>query len=96
MLHSDPALPDFLLLGCIQTVDIPLNHYTYRFRKLTYEEEFALEPSKGDSRKLVLQAALVNVSDLAITTRQQAEEIMNALPDPVVTRVWVMYRTGLP
>ena len=25
-----------------------------------------------------------------------AGDILNVLPDPVITRVWVMYRTGLP
>ena len=55
------------------TVDIPLNHYTYRFRKLTYVEEFALGTGSGsDSRKTVLKAALVSVSGLEITTREQA------------------------
>jgi hypothetical protein len=66
----------------MQTVDIPLNHYIYRFRKLTYEESSPCSRGKGDFRKLVLQASLVAVSDLAITTRQQAEKIMNALPLP--------------
>ena len=79
----------------MQTVDIPLNHFVYRFRKPTYEEEFGLEVGAGgDSRRAVLQAALVNVSDLAIDSRAQAAEILNTLPDPVVTRVWVMYRLG--
>jgi hypothetical protein len=66
----------------VPTVDIPLNHFVYRFRKLTYEEEFGLEVGAGgDSRRAVLQAALVNVSGLAIDSRAQAAEILKALPD---------------
>lgn len=67
----------------MQTVDIPLNHYTYRFRKLVYEEEFALEVAVGgDSRKAVLQSALVSVSSLAIDSRAQAAEILSASQTP--------------
>jgi hypothetical protein len=81
----------------MDTVDIPLNHYTYRFRKLAYEEEFALEVAPGgSSSKAILRAAMVEVSGLPIESREQAGEILNTLPDPIISRVWVMYRTGLP
>ena len=51
----------------MQTVDIPLGSYVYRFRKLTFEEEFALDVKPGESTVLaVLAAALVAVSNLAL------------------------------
>ena len=46
----------------MQTVDIPLGSYVYRFRKLTFEEEFALDVKPGESTVLaVLAAALVEI-----------------------------------
>lgn len=58
---------------CMSLVEIPLNHYRYRFRRLNYEEEFALEVRPGeDARKLVLAAAMVDVSGLPVD-REQAK-----------------------
>ena len=81
----------------METVEIPLNHYRYVFRKLMYEEEFALAATSGeDSRRSTLTAALTEVSGLPISSREHAAAILGALPLPVISRMWVLYRTGLP
>jgi hypothetical protein len=46
--------------------------------------------------KLVLTAALADVSGLGIKSRDQACDIPNALPQRVINRIWVLYKTGLP
>jgi hypothetical protein len=78
-------------------VDIPLNNYTYRFRKLTYVEEFGLGVT-GDValRRATLRKALVGVSGLEIQSPEDAAPIIEALPDPVIYRVWMLYQNGLP
>ena len=94
--RSDLPSADFPAPGCMDTVDIPLNNYTYRFRKLSYREEFAINAAPGeDSRKTILTAALTEVSGLPVVAGD-AVQIMAALPDPVIARTWVLYRTGLP
>lgn len=81
----------------MSTVDIPLNHFIYRFRKLTFEEEFGVVVQPGeDSRRSLLNLALTEVSSLVIDSREKAAAIISVLPQTVVSRVWLLYRAGLP
>jgi hypothetical protein len=78
------------------TVDVRLNRYQYRFRKLTYREEFALDRKAGvDGQKTVLASALVEVSGLPIPSPADALRILSTVPVPVLNRVWVLYRSGV-
>lgn len=78
------------------TVTIPLNRYLYRFRKLTYREEFALAPGSGaEGRKAVLAAALTEVSGFTIPSAIEANRILGTVPVPVQNRLWVLYRAGV-
>ena len=80
----------------MHTVDIPLNNYQYRFRKLSFEEEFALDVKPGDDGiKAALAAALIAVSGLTLRT-EDAQTVIHSLPDPVRNRLWVLYKAGLP
>jgi hypothetical protein len=81
----------------MQIVEIPLNHYKYRFRKLTFEEEFGLASTAGeDLRRAILTTALTEVSGKVIDSREDAALILGALPKTVVARIWILYRSGLP
>lgn len=81
----------------MQTVEVPLNHYCYRFRKLTYQEEFGLEVQPGqDARKIILAAAMVDVSNFLIVDPAHATTVLEALPQTVLDRIWVLYKSGLP
>lgn len=78
---------------CMVTVDIRLNRYQYRFRKLTYREEFALDRKAGvDGRKTILAAAMVEVSGLPILSPADALLILTTVPAPVLNRVWALPR----
>lgn len=78
------------------TVDIRLNRYQYRFRRLTYREEFGLDHDPAlDARKLVLAAAMTEVSGLPIASRADATLILSTIPMPVLNRVWVLYRAAM-
>lgn len=80
----------------MDTVDIRLNRYQYRFRKLTYREEFGLDQKAGAAgRKRVLAAAMTEVSGLPITSREDAALILTTIPVTVLNRVWILYRGGI-
>jgi hypothetical protein len=84
-------------LGVTATVEVQLNRYKYRFRKLTYSEEFGLELQPGDdARKVILAAAMTEVSGLPISSRDHALSILTVIPKPVLDRVWVLYKSGIP
>jgi hypothetical protein len=80
----------------MDTVTIPLNNFDYVFKKLTFEEEFALTAAPGIAgARVILTAALVTAGDLAIP-KEDAPKIVAALSNPVINRVWLMYKVGLP
>ncbi len=77
-------------------VEIPLNKFVYRFRRLTWREELQMKfVPKDDQRRVVLATALHNVSGLALS-RSDARKAVQALPEAVLWRVWVLYRADLP
>jgi hypothetical protein len=80
----------------IAPIEIPLNTYTYRFRRMNWTEEIKLRFKPGeDQRKVVLALALTDVSGLAVS-RADALKILSALPEAILWRVWLVYRGNLP
>lgn len=79
------------------TVTIPINTFHYVFRKLTFEEELALEVKQGeDGARAVLSEALVEVSAFSINGRSDARKVIGTLPSTVIERIWIMYKARLP
>ena len=78
------------------TVDVQLLTYKFRFRKLTWREESALEGSSKNVVRLLLAAALEEVSGIKVKTPAEASKVINALPLPVANRVFRIYRGLLP
>ena len=77
-------------------VEIPLNSYTYRFRRLTWREEAALKfPAGVDQREVVLSHALVNISGLPVTCTEDALKVLRHVPPALRWRIWVVYRGNL-
>jgi len=54
-------------------VEIPLNSFQYRFRRLTWQEEFQIwfKPTE-DQRKTLLSHALMDISDLLLPSVEDA------------------------
>jgi len=78
-------------------VEIQLLNYNFRFRRLTWREELALNIPVGKSQvRPVLAAALVDVSDLPVKTIGEAKKVVAALPKPVADRVFRIYKGSLP
>ena len=77
-------------------VEIPLNKLLYHFRRLNWIEESRIEFSrKEDQRVTILAHALHDVSGHPITSLADARKILYAVPAPVRSRVWVLYRGSL-
>jgi hypothetical protein len=77
-------------------IEVPLNSYRYHFRRLTWPEEIRLPFSPTeDQRRVVLAHALADISGLEVSAAQ-AMEILKKLPEPILWRIWVLYRANLP
>jgi len=79
------------------TVEVKLLKYKFRFRKLSWREEFHLKipPGKNPTR-IVLAYALVDVSGLPVQSPEEASKVFAAMPLPVVSRVYRIYKGLLP
>ena len=78
------------------TVDVKLLTYNFRFRQLTWREESALDGSSKNIVRLMLAAALEEVSGIKVKTPAEATKVIAALPLPVANRVFRIYRGLLP
>ncbi len=80
-----------------QFVEIPLNSFRYRFRRLAWYEELKIPFTKTEDQRLTFLAqALNSVSGLLITTPADATKILTQLPPAIFWRIWIIYRGGLP
>jgi hypothetical protein len=78
-------------------VEISLNSFQYRFRRLTWREELKIRFSKTEDQRLTFLAqALNDVSGLKITSPADATKILTQLPPAIFWRIWIMYQGGLP
>lgn len=77
-------------------IEVKLLHYTFRFRHLSWREEFALKFGKEDPRRVTLAAALDNISGLKIEKTVDAVRIFKTIPEAVLQRAYIIYRYKLP
>ena len=62
-------------------VEIPLNSFRYRFRRLSWEDEFTIKFIPGEDQRIaILSVALAEVSGLAITSPLDAKTILTQIP----------------
>ncbi len=81
----------------MEFVEIPLNSFRYRFRRLNWREELNIPFTKTEDQRLTFLArALSNVSGLQITSQADATKILTQLPSAIFWRLWILYRGGLP
>jgi hypothetical protein len=65
----------------MEFVEIPLNSFKYRFRRLSWEDEFQIKfPAGEDQRLIFLSHALHNVSGMRITSKEDAHTILKQIP----------------
>jgi hypothetical protein len=81
----------------MNTVEVKLLKYTYHFKPLTWREEFTMKfDPKKDRLRTELAYALVEVSGLKITSLEDAWKVISPIPDPIINRVYMIYKGGLP
>lgn len=81
----------------MDTVEVKLLKYAFRFRPLSWREELGMVfPPKADRRRVLLSHALAEVSGLKVNTAADGLRVMDALPISVVHRVFILYRAALP
>jgi hypothetical protein len=87
--QTAPAKPDL--------VEVRLNSFLYRFRRLTWIDESTIKiPTGEDARTHILAYALHDVSGMPVTSPEDAERIVRAIPYTFRWRIWVIYRGNLP
>lgn len=78
-------------------VEVRLNSFLYRFRRLTWIEESALKVPEGeDARNVLLAHALHDGSGMPVGLVEDAARIVRAIPRTLRWRIWVIYRGNLP
>lgn len=81
----------------MNTVEIKLLKYAFRFRMLTWREEFKIKyDPKKDRLRTMLAHALDEVSGLKITSVDEAKKVLDALPQSVITRVFILFKGETP
>lgn len=79
------------------TVEVQVLKYKFRFRKLTWRDEFSLKtPPRANHLRYYLAAALTEVSGLPVTSMEDAMKVFGPMPTPVLDRVFKIYKTKLP
>lgn len=80
----------------MDTIDVKLLQYKFTFRKLNWREEFSLKFDGKDARRVILAHALHNISGFPVTSPDEAYRVIEALPVPILHRVFIIYKGGLP
>jgi hypothetical protein len=81
----------------MQTTDIQLLNYTFRFKRLTWREEFKIKyDKKQNPYKVWLAHALVAVSGISVGSVEDALKVLEPLPSSVVRRMYAQYKIGFP
>ena len=81
----------------MNTVEVKLLKYTFRFRKLSWREEFGMKFDPKESRlRAILACALVDISGLKINTVEEAKQVLASIPSSIIDRVFVIYKGSQP
>jgi hypothetical protein len=77
----------------MNTVEIKLLKYAFRFRQLSWREEFKIKyDPKQDRIRTLLSHALEEISGLKVTSVDEATKVLTALPQSVINRVFILYK----
>lgn len=80
----------------MDTVEVKLLKYAFRFRKLAWREEFAIKFEPKESKlRTVLAHALVEVSGFPINTVDDAKRVLTPIPSSIIDRVFIIYKGSL-
>ena len=78
-------------------VSVNLLKYRFRFRRMSWREEARVRLDRGeDPVRAMLAYALADVSGIVPSSIEEAKRVMQAIPEPIVARVWKVYRGSMP
>jgi hypothetical protein len=77
-------------------IEVILTNFRFQFRRLYWKEEFALQAKGRDERRVLLAAALVEISGLKVNSFDEAYRVLEALPMPILHRVFIIYKGKQP
>lgn len=78
-------------------VEVKLLNYTFRFKKLTWREEFTIKfPVGKDQKRVYLAHALVEISGSKLTSFAEATRVVDSLPTAISSRVFRIYKGQFP
>lgn len=80
----------------MDTVEVKLLKYAFRFRKLSWREEFNIKFEQKENRlRTVLAYALAEVSGLPINTLEDAKRVLAPVPSSIIERMFIIYKGSL-
>jgi hypothetical protein len=81
----------------MDTVEVKLLNYKFRFESMRWRREFAIKPDPSKDRfRTLLSHALAEVSGLKITSAADAARVLEAIPSAIIYRIFLIYKGGLP
>jgi len=79
-----------------QLIEIPILNFKYHFRPLSWFDEFNITFPKGkNQRRILLAHALADVSDIPVENLDAALKVLDPIPTPLISRMFVVYRGNL-
>jgi hypothetical protein len=81
----------------MEIVEVKLLQYTFRFRKLSWREEFGIKfDPKEDRIRTILAFALTDISGFKINTVDEARSVLAAIPPSITERVYIIWQGSMP
>lgn len=81
---------------CMETCEVKILNYVFRFRRLYWKDEFAIKFQNRDPYRTLLSHALLEVSGLPVTSAEEAEKVVAALPYAIMERVFRVWKGSFP
>ena len=84
-------------MGHLEQVEVKLLKYTFRFKRMRWQEETAIRflPKKSPQR-IMLAHALLEVAGIVPKNLEEATRVMDSIPAAIVERVFKIWRGSFP
>lgn len=81
----------------MDTVEVKLLSYAFRFRQLRWREEFSIKfDPKKDRLRTILSYAMDEVSGIKVASPEEATRVLDAIPSAIIYRIFLIYKGSLP
>jgi hypothetical protein len=81
----------------MEPIEIKILQFAFRFRPLSWREEFAVKFPPRESRlRTILAHALTGVSGVPVGTTEEARRVLAPIPSSIIDRMFVIYKGSIP